>query len=157
MSGGAIVMNEEIIETRRAVGFLSVAVNKTKPDPGDAMPCDGVVENGFDVLSVSAAVEISALGKDVPVDGAEAALVPPDYVPRVVVGTPYLCLHPLPHLIIGRGALPQMHRLDLRVQILHNVLCQARTYPVLQLHNRLLRLIGEPPVSHWHVIQPFCA
>jgi len=150
-------MLEEIIETGRAVGFLRVAVNKTKPDLGGAMLFDGVVKDGFDVMRVSAHVEMSVLGKNVPVDGTEAALVLPDYVPRLVVATPYLCLHPLPHMIIGLGAVPQMPPFDLRVQILHNVLCHARTPPVLQFQNGLLRLTGEPSVFHRHVIQPFCA
>jgi len=108
----------EIIEPGRAVGFLRflrLVVNKTKPDLGGAMLFGGVVKDGFDVMRVSAHVEMCVLGKNVPVDGTEAALVLPDYVPRLVLGMPYHCLHPAPHTRIGVGAVPQMHRFDRRV------------------------------------------
>jgi len=106
MSGGAIGMNEKIIETSGAAGLSSVAVRKTKPDLGSAIPLDGVVEDRFDVLSVSAAVVLAVLGKDIPLDGAEAALVLPDYVPRVIGAPPHHCLHPVPHGFVGHGAFP---------------------------------------------------
>lgn len=127
MSGGATGMDEEIIEASGTVGFSSVAVNKTKPDLGGAIPFDGVVEHRFDVVGVSTAVELALLGKDVPLHGAEAALVLPDYVPRVIVVPPHLFLHPLPHRLVRHRAFPQMLLFDLRVQILHNMLCHART------------------------------
>jgi len=102
----AIGVDDEIIEASGTVGFYSIAVNKTKPHLDGAMPFDGVVDDRFNAVGVSAAVELALLGKDVPLHGAEAALVLPDYVPRVIAAPPHHVLHPLPHRLVRHRAFP---------------------------------------------------